>query len=744
MDVLVVSPTPTHPQDHGNRKRFFEYCSELKRQGAHVHFVHYASEHDWRHRRPTKYEQQMIEAWDSYQLVAPSRPLHEASIGSDHTIDEWADPALVSYIRWAFSIHRYDAIIVGYTWMSFCLDAVPTGVFKILDTHDMFSGRRALLEANGIAPEFFHTTPEEESKAFARADLVWAIKEQERRHFETVLGAKRCLTLLFSEPERNWWKERDATDGWLRVGIIGARNNINRRNLQDFLAVALPIFERYMAPVKITLAGGCCEDFKEHRHPNLEILGRVPDVAEFYESMDVICTPMQFSTGLKIKVAEALASGAPLVSHLHAMEGYPIADKLHALPDFESIASELIDLAFDRSGLAPLAQKSRVAIREIHSQVLQCLEETRQKLLESMGESICIVAPLEALNEQGLLSDHLYATINYLRFARRLTLVLTGGPTKFNADLLRRYGFDLRVFVEAPLARALGETLPETWTPLDFEEVLRSRNIGRAYFLGRPHKLAMLCEGVLQRAYLRLDAIELAGDDGQEMLDLLNPITDVVAISATLPIATSQDSSTFAACQIPFRRKNAFASFGQRTEAPGHWNGLLILAQGESPAASAVSEIALRLDMPVAVVDVSDPAVVRRLANPGAVALPADNVTRSSLVVDVSFGSLAASVLVEGAMRAGVPVIRYAQNAFDENNSGISSGISRPKTINTLVRAVARALQDDEFRSSLQALSRTETANLSVNDAGWTWLWRDLTARAEKPQSGSMAASLFS
>ena len=130
--ILVVSPTPTHPQDHGNRKRIFEICSELKRQGAHLHFVHFPSERDWRHSRPARFEAQMREAWDEYDLVAPSRPLHPDAIGQDHTIDEWADPGVASFVAWACRVSSYDAVIVNYTWMSFCLSATPDDVFKIL------------------------------------------------------------------------------------------------------------------------------------------------------------------------------------------------------------------------------------------------------------------------------------------------------------------------------------------------------------------------------------------------------------------------------------------------------------------------------------------------------------------------------------------------------------------------------------------------------------------------------------
>ena len=206
-DILVVSPTPTHPQDHGNRKRIFELCSELQRQGARIHFVHYASEHDWRDSRPLRSEEEMVAAWDSYQLVVPSRPLHELAIGVDHLIDEWADPALSAYIRWIFRARTFDVVLVEYTWMSFCFDSVPQGVFKICDTHDVFGGRRGLLGGEWHLPRFFYTTPEEEKKGLTRADLVWAIKESERSYFESALGLPCSLTMLYAEPPRAWWLE---------------------------------------------------------------------------------------------------------------------------------------------------------------------------------------------------------------------------------------------------------------------------------------------------------------------------------------------------------------------------------------------------------------------------------------------------------------------------------------------------------------------------------------------------------
>ena len=170
--------------------------------------------------------------WDSYQLVIPSVPLHPAPRA--RTIASTNGPIPRSTITCAGPRTRraYDAAIVNYTWMSYCLDAVDPRAFKILDAHDVFSGRRDVLRSLEIPPEFFHTTREEEAKGVARANLVWAIKPSEAAYFTRTLGAADCLTVLHADPDRNWWTRPPSSDGWLRVGVIGARNNLNRRNLE--------------------------------------------------------------------------------------------------------------------------------------------------------------------------------------------------------------------------------------------------------------------------------------------------------------------------------------------------------------------------------------------------------------------------------------------------------------------------------------------------------------------------------
>jgi hypothetical protein len=372
MRVLVLSPTPTHPQDFGNRKRIHEICRRLTAGGAHIAFVHYPAEQEWRATKPRSAERAMQKAWDQYYTIAPTRPFHMHPAGLDHAIDEWWDPSIGNFLKWLFSVQSFDVFIVNYAWLSKAFEFAPAQVFKILDAHDKVSGRRGMLASLGLDPEFFHTTEAEESIALDRADLVWAIKREECKLFSR-MTERPVLPLPHLDPYIPLARPEPDPEGYLRVGIMGARNNVNRANITAFLREATPILLSAFAPVKIVIGGTVCETLLGLNNPLVEMRGPVGNVEDFYKSVDCIAVPMQSSTGLKIKTGEAISFGLPVLSLAHAFEGYDGGDSLHLLPDFAALAHALVDLSFaERNRLAALAQASQRA----HETTSRQIEET--------------------------------------------------------------------------------------------------------------------------------------------------------------------------------------------------------------------------------------------------------------------------------------------------------------------------------------------------------------------------------
>lgn len=439
-EILVVSPTPTWPLDYGNRKRIFSVCSALKDRGAIIHFLHYPSEGDWRGHYPKNAMQVMQEQWDYCYKVTPSVPLHMKAKGDSHLIDEWWDEAIENEIKWLSDVHNFDAIIVNYSWLSKALEFVPDECLKVLDTHDRFSNRGELLQQQGIKKEFFYTTQHEETKALVRANVVWAIKHEEEEFFRKLLkdydydeavneakeAEERALRAkgIVLEPEleeveveNNYHIHRDTIvktmlyvedkdgftfnapyidNGYLTVGMVGAFNNINIVNTKAFLEVAIPIFEKYMVPVKIVLAGTMCKGLQDFEHPFVEQLGRVESLEGFYAQLDIALVPMTFSTGLKIKVGEALAYGIPLIAHKHAYEGYPINHDWQAMDSLEDISMAIVSAAQDYQEVEHLRMASEKSQLALHDEVCETVDHFVTSVKEHRETAVIVLPKLYA------------------------------------------------------------------------------------------------------------------------------------------------------------------------------------------------------------------------------------------------------------------------------------------------------------------------------------------------------------
>jgi hypothetical protein len=69
--------------------------------------------------------------------------------------------------------------------------------------------------------------------------------------------------------------------------------------------------------------------------------------------------------------------------------------------------------------------------------------------------------------------------------------------------------------------------------------------------------------------------------------------------------------------------------------------------------------------------------------------------------------------------------------------------VARPITIGGLFKSVAAGLLEGAARNGLLAAAQSEADNLGKNDAGWAWLWRDLTNAKTVANSATAADGLF-
>jgi hypothetical protein len=129
-----------------------------------------------------------------------------------------------------------------------------------------------------------------------------------------------------------------------------------------------------------------CRDLARYKHrANVEFLGYVDELADFYDAVEVVVVPMATSSGQKIRTGEALGFGKAVVAHSHAFEGYTPTHAYHQLGSFSDVARACIEVAFDERAREEL----RVATQKAH----QRQSETYEAAIDRTVKAIAGLAP---------------------------------------------------------------------------------------------------------------------------------------------------------------------------------------------------------------------------------------------------------------------------------------------------------------------------------------------------------------
>ncbi|MBV1901335.1 MAG: glycosyltransferase [Kordiimonadaceae bacterium] len=371
MQVLVTSPIPTHPQNHGNRARVYSLCRTLQQRGYKVHFVYGGLEGV-----SPEQELAMRATWDHVYIVPYEQKRRKQSKRTHHLIDDWYVPAVTEITQRILKVWDIDYCLANYVWFSRWLLDVPAGIPKYLDTHDMFANRNKNMKKDGLSAKWYSTTPAEEAKALNRADVVLAIQSSEAAVFQKITKTQ-VATLghyippnFLSAPDATPYSAPDKKHGpsnnrKLKVGYLASNNPINQHSLHK-LVQELPHHPHLLDTVSLHLAGAICGCDVAQDSP-FEKRGFVDKLETFYEEMDIILNPNLGGTGLKIKSVEALSYGKPLVATYDAMIGIETSEKDHLHKTLNSLLEGLSDLAGNPSAVEALGLNGRVVFTRYSS-----------------------------------------------------------------------------------------------------------------------------------------------------------------------------------------------------------------------------------------------------------------------------------------------------------------------------------------------------------------------------------------
>jgi len=219
----------------------------------------------------------------------------------------------------SFLCEKYHpcAVIGEYVFTAPCLDVVPKGIIKFIDTHDMFSRKVEEVISYGI-PDLLHCTFDEERKYLLKCDIIIAVQAQEAEMFKKMVPEREVITVGIDYSVVDDIDQNVSIPGTILV--VGSDNALNLHGLKEFYAHSWPLIKRKSQNAVLRIVGKIGNHFQTGDE-RVEICGWAEDLAEEYRRATVVINPTLAGTGLKIKSVEALCYAKPLVATLKGTDG---------------------------------------------------------------------------------------------------------------------------------------------------------------------------------------------------------------------------------------------------------------------------------------------------------------------------------------------------------------------------------------------------------------------------------------
>lgn len=335
---LIISPVPLFPGHAGNRERIRTICQELMERGYILDFFYTGFHQEISENHTSFFNGSVLNHKLEYEKVRfgtnPISRIREIVNGFIIDVEKWLrylqdgpasarfNKSLTEYknlgklllLKNQTDRNEYKTVIINYAPYSFYFDLFDERTIKIIDTHDRLTNRFKLFEDSKQEPADWHSlTQKDEKRALSKADVVWAITDEEKIFFEEIVDS--LSTSIYTLRHLMPFKKTKVRDSVNTIIMIGSANRLNIDGLSWFISQVWKKVKHYDFDLKFLVAGSICEAVDEAiLDDEVELYGKFESTEEIYKKGNLFINPMQEGTGLKIKTFEALANGKYVLS----------------------------------------------------------------------------------------------------------------------------------------------------------------------------------------------------------------------------------------------------------------------------------------------------------------------------------------------------------------------------------------------------------------------------------------------
>jgi glycosyltransferase involved in cell wall biosynthesis len=204
-----------------------------------------------------------------------------------------------------------------------------------------------------------------ENRALRASRAAFVCSEQDRAHLRRAFGDENVVVVpnAIELPSVKALPDRQTL---LFLGLLSYHPNTLAADhlIQNIWPKVLSV----LPEARLLIAGAKPEWLASYKErPNgVTFVGFVDDLEKLYEEVTVVCCPILYGSGTRIKILEAAAHGKPVVSTALGAEGLQLKDGSEILvrDDPSSFADACIRLLTDKSLAASMGQRARAVIEE--------------------------------------------------------------------------------------------------------------------------------------------------------------------------------------------------------------------------------------------------------------------------------------------------------------------------------------------------------------------------------------------
>ncbi|MEL6318510.1 MAG: hypothetical protein AAFR16_12840, partial [Pseudomonadota bacterium] len=446
-------------------------------------------------------------------------------------------------------------------------------------------------------------------------------------------------------------------------------------------------------------------------------------------------------TGLKIKTAEALSFGMPIVSHAHAFEGYKPHHPYHRLGSFQEIAEACVDLACEPERLESL----RTATVATYGAVVEQMEDGVAKtgaMLRGERDKTLICVSKEAVAKGSIAQAAFRGYREYLSYRGPIALFVQDADKP--SDLLRfcMANRGVRIFVDEAyrdrIQPAQAQQIAEAGARFITLPALRKEIGVRFLWLdATPADLGCFAGESIERIYVNAaqmspaDQAALAAVDLNAATDAFTRVT-VLAADDTPFVSSLREAYGAEMVHMPPYWEKKFDPMHELVswEPAGRYGVTLVLPR-RSPAIERVVARAMKAGgdrlLTVVVeegaeagVEYRDDVEYRIMPLAEAESPRREHLRNARLTVAFTPRGGPSERLLETLYAARHPVLRPVE---PERHGRSASALQTPRRLWSLMCAIA-AHVGGEIAPHPDALDRGSAGR---NDAGWTRIWAHAT-----------------